>query len=269
MPFRYYLGLDGKLRSYMAQIAFSATAGASTDFRQAAMEAHFRSLWSSTPTGGSTSSPVVGNVKNIVVAPDNLSAYVLKSGLISQYRSCSDRSVSVTTAGGTTYAFPGTPDCDLATTGTIRKEWPINPNIESIAVDFKSLTNLDDDVIYGLFNSGATEGATAGTGILQKGTTPLPVSGTEIAWANTVAGDGISNIPYLPRIRGIFLGQTFPALASNAAPNLFVIDNTCYAPGSNADQQSWVYCVSIFNAADAAANLDVGNLPVQVQSVSY
>lgn len=260
--FRYYLGVDGKFRSYQAQLTASSTGVSGSDGKQAAMEAHFRSLWSTVSTPATFNDNVIANIKNIVIAPDNRSAYVHKPGSILRYTDCNDNYDSRVVEGIT---FNGVPDCNL---GTVT-EYSTDPNIEGIAVDFRNLetagaVDYSDDIVYGLFNSGA--GNVSGTtGSLRQGDTTITAG--VMSWKNPTTQ--IASIPGLPRVRGIFLGQTFPVLATNEVPNLYVIDNTCYDPGGTSTESAWVYCVSIFNAADTNSSLDVGNLPIQVKSVSF
>lgn len=258
IPFRYYLGVDGKLRSMMAR--YTIPDAGDPDLLMKAMESHYRSIWS-TQADGNLDSPPVGNVQALVAAPDNRSVYTLKPGVITLYHDCNDsytRSINST-------PFTGVPDCSLEEEDKLVWTSEANANIGSIAVDFKQLEDglgnvyHQDDVIYGLFNSGSDTGGTLRQ--FDKATN---------LWKDPTGG--VATVPDIPRVRGIFLSQTFPALSNTEAPNLYVIDNTCYNQDGallNSSSASWVYCVTVFNAADANASLDVKELPVQVQAVSY
>jgi len=255
LPFRYYLGNDGKIRNYQATIAYSAAAPNAT---LEAMESHFRSVWSAVPSGGTVNSPVLANIRSFAIAPDNKSVYVLKPGVIELYASCTDQTVTV---GG--IAYPGVPDCSR-TVG--KSSWAIDGNIENIAVDFRDLTSeaveettpvTTDDRIFGLFNTGSTGGEIRQ---LQKG------SGVGTWIANTAIEDSISlALPAnRPRIRAMFISQNFPKVNK---PSLFFVDNTCYTGGSTSPS-GWVHCASIFNSGDVNMSEDVRELPLQVEGVS-
>lgn len=258
LPFRYYLGNDGKIRNYQATIAFSGQIPSAT---VEGMEAHFRSLWSSVVTGGTVNTPVLANIRSFAIAPDNQSAYLLKPGVIEAYGSCTDQSITV---GG--IAFEGVPDCSR-TVGV--QSWRIDGNIENIAVDFKVLTSdlaettptLTDDKIYGLFNSGSSGGQIRE---LQKNG-----DGTGTWIANTATDSDTGEIFALPanrpRIRSMYISQNFPSVDR---PSLFFVDNTCYTAASPGTASSWAHCATIFNAGDANMTQDIRELPMQVEGVS-
>lgn len=240
LPFRYYLGSDGKLRNTQTQTSLLA-AGESAD----AAETHFRSIWLS----GST---VISNIRSVSVSPENNSVYILKPGSVIRYGGstsgfCSDGAVTV---NGVTYN--GVPDCPVAPD----RAWTVDPNVENITVDFGPLlSDTSDDLIYGLFNTGSTASASA-IRLLNQSTS---------TWGSST----LTLTSDRPRINGIFIAPTFPALSAPDLPNLFYFDNTCYNTGSTVTMGTTSYCVSVFNSADSNMVRDVRELPTQVQDISY
>ena len=168
---------------------------------------------------------------------------------------------SVNTTGTT---FKGTPDCpalpSIATSGSPdNQRWPMDPQIENIAVSFG--TNLDDpsdDVIYGIFNTMMTKSGGSGSGILSA---TVPASATSLSWSEA---SGFSLPTNRPRIRGIYIAQSFPA---TSAPNLLFFDNTCYTGGVTTGA-AFGFCVSIFSSGDTNQQQDVRELPLQVEGIS-
>jgi type II secretory pathway pseudopilin PulG len=236
LPFRYYMGSDGKIRNYLAAMASAAT-GAPPE----AMEAHFRSLWM-------YNNVVLSNIRSFAVSPENNYVYILRSGSLARYGPCEDKTVTVNGIN-----FDGVPDCPAAPEHVYA---PLDPNIESVTVDFQDLTDTSDDLVYGLFNTGST--AAAGQSPIRR----LDLSSSE--WVDSTTFSLPSN---RPRVKGIFLAPTFPA-APGTVPSLYFLDNTCYS-SAGGTMSSTSYCVSIFNSADQDMARDVRELPIQVQAVSY
>lgn len=248
IPFRYYLGLDGRLRNLQTATTFkrlSATANIPGVDANAA-EAHFRDIWY--PNGA-----IMPNIRSVSVSPDNKWVYVLKPGAIFRYGECADEAVTV---GGTT--FNGIPDCPT----TPENSWSVDTNIENITVDFKTLVNGStggDDMIYGLFNtgvSGASGDAASGNSIRRFD----PNSGTE--WT-ALGTETFSLAAFRPRMKGIYLAPSYP---TTTTPSLFFIDNTCYGGTAGTNL---THCVSAFNSGDSNMRMDIRELPVQVEDVSY
>jgi type II secretory pathway pseudopilin PulG len=258
-PFRYYLGSDGKVRNFQATTNFVNNVSASSD---QALESHFRNVWVSQPdTNSLSTSRPLGSIRSISISPNNDSVWILRPGVLTQFKSCSDQTVTVDSI-----AMAGTPNCSLAT-GDIQ-HWQTDPNMDAITVDFKAFTSLSDDVIYGIYGTGSG-------GDLSQVASTIPVrtvamSGFQASAAVTWSDAGALNLPASrPRIRTIFLTQTFPAVS---APNLFFADNTCYTPGTTG-VSSWVYCVTLFNSGFFNTGVsgeaeDVRELPVQVEGIS-
>ncbi|MGE3261452.1 MAG: type II secretion system protein [Bacteriovoracia bacterium] len=250
LPFRYYLGLDGKIRNYQATLAFANGAPQSS---LEAMEAHFRSLWSLVPSGGTISDRVLANIRSFAISPENNSAYILRPGELKQYRSCSDGAVTMNRlppATGTV-DLEKIPDCSISPANV--RTWRVDSNIENITVDFGDLT-MNNDKVYGFFNTGAN--AAGDVRLLDTSTDPA------------VAGDSSFEVPSTrPRIRGIFLAPTFPPLSGSVMPSLFYFDNTC-PPGVSPLRPEWSSCVSLFNSGDDTMTRPVRELPVQVEGIS-
>ncbi|MGZ6286737.1 MAG: type II secretion system protein [Bdellovibrionota bacterium] len=254
IPFRYYLGGDGKIRNYQATLAFRAGAPESSF---AAMEAHFRSLWSQAPSGGSTDSPVLANVRSFAVSPENNMVYVLRPGELKLYKNCTDQTVSISTPPASAVSIPEVPDCSIAAPDVYT--WSIDSNIENITVDFKGLSapNYEtDDQVYGFFNTG-------GNDVGQVKVFTLPAGGG-VGTLGAPATATFSVPVNKPRIRGIFIAQTFPSVTT---PNLFYFDNTC--PGAISGASNFAYCVGLFNSADLNMAMPVREMPVQVEGISY
>lgn len=259
LPFRYYLGSDGKIRNLQASIAFSnQEKNASAE----AMEAHFRNIWSADTSASATiASPVIANIRSFAISPDNTSAYVLKPGVIQLYSNCADATVTMENLSGTPVSYEMVPNCSLAATDITA--FPTDANIENIAVDFGTLTSdaaettpsPADDRIFGLFNTGSTGGE-----IRQFDKT----LGRWIANTATDAAASFVLPANRPRIRAIFISQNFPAVTR---PSLFFVDNTCYT-GNQASNSTWTHCASVFNSADANMGQDIRELPTQVEGVS-
>ena len=263
LPFRYYLGSDGKIRNYQATIAFAANLPTAS---LSAMEAHFRSLWSLDVTGGTASvnSRVLSNIRSFAIAPDNQSAYILKPGRLDYFGDCNDQNITI---DGT--AFQQVPDC--ARDSLLNKTWSVDSNIENIAVDFGAILTNDadgsedtpfdtDDRVFGLFNSGSTDGD-----IRQL---TRNADGSSVWTANTTDADGGAAFTLQgerPRIRAIFISQNFPAVTK---PSLFYIDNSCYTGTTASTLPSWVHCATIFNSGDRNMIQDVRELPLRVEGVS-
>lgn len=283
VPFRYYLGGDGKIRNMQSTISFSAGQTSST---REAMETHFRTIWKDSGSGGdSLDTPAIANIRSFAVAPDNKSVWVLRPGMLQLYRNCNDTSVSMSTAGGP-IEYRGVPDCAAQVpilTGAGQNTWTgsggtgIDPNIENIAVDFGSListneTSLsDDDVaddrIFGLFNSGSGGFGTTGTADASQIREFNKDTGL---WESNTATSGSEyfSLPEnRPRIRFMFIAQTFPSVTK---PVLFFGDNSCYGDPTGATSAvQWVHCVSIFSSSDSNSSSDIRELPLQVEGVSY
>ncbi|MCO5142445.1 MAG: type II secretion system GspH family protein [Oligoflexia bacterium] len=259
VPFRYYLGNDGKLRSYQATSAF---ASGTPDSSIEAIEAHFRNIWSFVPSGGAIDSPTISNIRSITIAPDNNSVWVLKPGELILYPTCADESVTI---GGKT--FDGVPNCHRVT--GVRK-YDIDPNIENITVDFQQLTTpandineatpyYQDDKVYGLYNTGSVNADSIRM-------IELDHAGNRGRLVNV--DSGFFALPTnRPRINGMFIYQTFP---SEVDPFLYFMDNSCYSSPSSASMSynNWIHCVSIFSSGDANMAYDVRELPKQVESIS-
>lgn len=263
-PFRYFLGSDGKVRSYQATLAFQNKA---PNVVKESTVAHFRSIWAQGGPGGTFDTPGLGNIRSFVVAPDNLSVYIMRPGLISRYSNCSDQTVTIDGQ-----PFRGIPDCSL-TTG--RTEWEVDPNIESIAVDFQSgatdpsetVSFSSDDKIYGLYNTGGNS-TNDGVSSLKRG---------EIRYLNTTTRiwqeDDTYSVPAnRPRIMGIFMAPLVP-YAAGLFPTLFYFDNTCYRTNatfgdSDISTKNTTYCATIFNSGDVGQSLEVRELPMQVEALS-
>jgi hypothetical protein len=211
-------------------------------------------------------SPVVANIRSFAVSPDNLSLYVLKPGRLILYTNCSDRTVDIAPAVGPVLSFRGVPDCELEDF----ESWEIGANIESIAVDFGHLLDpalnmaavdeegpyTSDDRIFGLMNSGS-----ASLGEIRE------FNRSTGLWQTQTVGTGFALPENRPRIRTIFISQTFPKVTR---PNLFFVDNTCYTADLAVDRHGeWVHCASIYNSADSGQSQDVRELPSQVEGISY
>lgn len=257
LPFRYYLGVDGKLRNYQATLAFSAGDPSSS---LEVMESHFRNLWSQVIDSTSTiSSPVLANIRAISISPENNSAYVLRPGELKQYRNCTDSSVTMTKLAGGTVTFEKVPNCTRTASDVYT--WRIDSNIENITVDFKDLTggsHLGDDQVYGFFNSGGNSTGAVRKLTLNGGSNPGDLAVASASATFTVPTNR-------PRIRGIFLAPTFPAVTT---PSLFYFDNTC-PQGASSGVGEFTHCVSLFNSADTNMNRPVREMPTQVEGISF
>lgn len=241
--FRYYLGNDGKIRnmqsSEMMIDATSAGVGSAE-----AVESHFRNLWSLVPAGGTLTSPAISNLQGFSVAPDNTSVYLLKPGSISQYTGCTLQQVVV---GAVT--FNGAPNCPA----TPAKEWNINATVDAITVDFRSLGTANDDIIYGLRNSGPN----ATDQQLFKIADVTPASPQFI-------GTTDYTLPVIPRLISIFLVSNFP---QTTPPTMYVADPSCYAGPAGANASS-TFCVRVYNSTDLTLAYDMSDLPLQALAFS-
>lgn len=263
IPFRYWLGSDGKIRNLQSNAQLSGGVGIQLQ-SIAGTEAHFRSIWSSDPTTGSVSTPPIAGIEAFSVSPDNSAVYILKAGTLLKYEGCTDRTVTVND-GTTNISFYGMPDCDPAPT----KSWSIigggggtaAPDdsfggLKSIAVDFGDLADLNDDIVYGLKSAGPVDDITAGANVL--------VSFSPSGVAKFAPTDRYT-LTNMTRARGIMISQTFPKVTK---PTLYIIDNTCYFGPSQDTTLSTSYCVSVFNASDSSLLRSVTDLPLQAEGVS-
>jgi type II secretory pathway pseudopilin PulG len=247
VPFRYYLGSDGKIRNYQATLAFVAGAPASS---LEAMEAHFRSLWSQVPnTTGTINSGVYPNIRSFAVSPENNAVYVLRPGELKKYSTCSDATRTMKNLAAADVVMEGVPDCDLS--GTVNT-WTVPNNIENITVDFDPAGIADK--VYGLFNTGGNSAGEVSL-ITLAGTTGTPTAST------------FTIPPNKPRIKGVFLQPTFPPLVGSL-PSLYFFDNTCSANIASGTAEE-DHCVSIFDSADTMMGRASRELPVQVESISF
>jgi hypothetical protein len=137
--------------------------------------------------------------------------------------------------------------------------WSLDSNIENITADFQDLRSSEtsDDRVYAMFNSGGNN-----TGDIRQ-LDLTSVTDTAIAVAPTLTGVNFKLPVDHPRIRGIFMAQSFPSVDT---PNMFFFDNTCPA---NASGSLNTYCVGIFNTADPLMSMPVREMPVQVEGISY
>ena len=247
IPFRYYLGKDGKIRTL--QTTASSNAGTANYSSVQYQEAHYRHLWSQAPTTGTVSSGTYTNIKSFSIAPDNASAYILRNGELTQYTQCNDtnqNSLGTPTIDGVT--FSGMPDCTLSTSTV----WTVDPNISGITVNYNTLSSFTDDSVYVFYNTGSQTTLKMLT---------LPAGGGA---ATVGSPTGTFSLPASPRVKGIFLTQPFPAETS---PQLFYFDNTCISGGSSTNDGT--YCTTVFNSGDSSATMDVRELGSQVQAISY
>jgi hypothetical protein len=229
------------------------------------MEAHFRSIWVQDDANKNNidTEHVVANIRSFAVSPDNQWVYVLRPGELALYGPCTDGTVNLDPAGK---SFDGTPDCPKVPSRTATGDgtvWTVDPNIENIAVDFGTdLDSSSDDHVYSMYNSAVASGSA-----LLSAPVPLPNAAT-FSWSNV--NEAGFNIPAdRPRIRGMFITQSFPHVAS-MRPNLFFFDNTCYTGATSTTSVSqYSYCASIFSASDTNMQQDMRELPLQVESISY
>jgi type II secretory pathway pseudopilin PulG len=275
LPFRYYLSPDGKILNLQAKLALdSNVAGATSE----AAEAHFRHVWSGPKTGGTyddTYRIPLSNIRSFAVSPDNKYVWVMRPGELARYGPCYDDGTQVNvggtnrnigggvtvtlTDGGSSASFTGIPDCPAIPAQT----WPNqNPKIETITVDFKSLTSATDDKVYGMPNSGHVS---METNVNHAGLFVADISGAEVSWVES----GDFKLPQKSaRILGMFITQTFPSVDN---PNLFFFDNSCYTGSisSVSDYKNLRYCTSVFNSADTNMQQEMREVPLQVEAVSY
>jgi hypothetical protein len=253
VPFRYYMGNDGKIRNYQAAITLSS--GGTNSGSLEAQESHFRNAWF---TG--TTDVNMASIRGFAVSPDNNFIYILRSGELSLY-TCTDQSVTVGS-----YTFQQTPNC----TATPSQTWSSSNSstnarsntIENISTDFGDLSIYTDDKVYGMHNAGDISSSASST----FGTLMLANLGSAPAldWAETTAIPLPKN---RPRIRGFYVAQAFPASATNP-PNLFFFDNTCFT-NSNTTGSAFSYCASVFSSGDTGMEQEARELPVQVEAISY
>jgi type II secretory pathway pseudopilin PulG len=280
VPFRYYLGSDGKIRNLQSSITFNSASMPASSLEAA--EAHFRSVW---VLSGSniTNEYVDSNIRSFAVSPDNRYVYVVRPGELARYGPCYDDGTvvagtgiggHVSLSGGSVLDANGIPDCPskpsittyAPAAGPDGLKWSIDPNIENIAVDFGTdMTNVANHKVYGLFSSSSQLGS-GSSGLVQFTLTSSDDhAGNHISWAESTA---FSLNKYLARIRGIYIAQTFP---STVAPNLFFFDNSCFVRNSDtaaAQVASGTYCVSSYNSADTSMQQVSRELPLQVEGVS-
>lgn len=278
IPFRYYLGPDGKMRNYQASIAFS---GGAPDATKQAMETHFRSVWVQSSDGTVDGTVPISNIRAFAVSPDNKWVYMLRPGELSRYGPCYDDGTIVKVGGvntaiggsvlleGKTYL--GTPDCPKLPSVAVNSDavgpdgqvWSLDPNIENIAVNFGAdLSSPLDDTLYAIYNSGATTtgGASSSNGIL---TATPPATASAITWTES----STYSLPTdRPRIKGIFIAHSFP---TSTKPNLFFFDNTCFTGAGTPTDSTLNYCASIFSSGDTAQQQEMRELPLQVEAISY
>ena len=260
IPFRYYLGKDGKVRTFQNTVSYNGSAAngnvnySGTEYA----EAHFRHLWAAKPDVGSVSDTALANIRGIAISPDNTSAYVLRSGEITQYTSCNDSNLNgLGTPSIDGKLFSGMPDCNLNSATTT---WTVDPNISGITVNFNKLSDFNDDDVYVFYNSGTVQALSTDTSSTVKMLKHPPGGGA----GTVVAPTGNFRMLNSPRVKGIFLAQPFPAVTS---PSLYYYDNTCI--GSSGFSNDGTYCTTIFNSGDTVSGMDVRELPVQVQGISY
>ncbi|MGZ3700302.1 MAG: hypothetical protein ACXWSD_00885 [Bdellovibrionota bacterium] len=289
VPFRYYLASDGKIRNYQASMA-AATGGAASGSAVQAMESHFRNVWVQQSGGTPTDTDldvVVANIRSFAVSPDNKWVYVLRPGELARYGPCYDDgtvvggsavggAISLTSSGLNSTTFNGIPDCPPkpSTVATIALPtldgltWKVDPNVENIAVDFGTDSTLTTNhKIYAITNGQTGDtGANSSILVTNNSGNALPAGSNPVVWA-TVAATGSFQLPLNhPRIRGMFIQQSFPSTAGN--PTLMFFDNTCYTANGIAANTS-TYCASIFNSADSNMQQDLRELPLQIEGISY
>jgi hypothetical protein len=252
-PFRYFLGIDGKIRNTQSaeMIVTTGTAGTSSD---AAIESHFRSLWSTDPTAtGTTNSPPISGISGFAVSPNSTSVYLLRQGSMSLHTGCTKQAVVV---NGIT--FNGAPNCAATPTA----EWRINNNtIDAITVDFRDLADNDDDLVYGLLNTGPT--TTNRALVMANPTFPSPPANPLV---NTVDFNESANytLPNIPRLISIFLVSNYPL---TTPPSMYIADPSCYT-GPSGSASGSTFCVRVYNSSDLNLTYDMADLPMQAIAFS-
>lgn len=284
IPFRYYLAPDGKIINLQAKLAMNAGVPGSA---QAAAEGHFRHVWSTPVPIGTYDSSVrtpQTNIRSFAVSPDNRWVWVMRPGQLARYGPCFEEPTAVTVNGvgrtvggsilvnvnGVDESLSGMPDCpSMPSRANFAvpdgQTWETDSNIENITVDFQDLTDPTDDLVYGFPNSGSMSvtGVAGGqAGVLLA---TLGGGGGPIYTATWTANMAFTLPSSQPRIRGMFIVQTFPSVT---APNMFFFDNTCYTGGSTTEGD-YRYCTSLFSSADSRMDQEMRELPIQLDAISH
>ena len=258
--YRYYLTNDGRIintqinEEYKTVSGITATQGGS--IAESAVT-HFRSIWANDISGATISSPGRSNIKSFAISPNNDRVYILKTGELSVYTSCSDNSITV---GG--HVFYGIPNCNAAPNYT----YPISPDIvKNIAVDFSDGGGTSGDNIYAFTGSDSS----GKLSLLEKMMpATLPATGTAIGFIPLAGPPYDYSITSHSRIKAIFIVPVIPNTNPRVPSALFFADNDCYQGPSAGGDVKTPFCTTLHNAGDSGFNQALGDALVQAVDFS-